>query len=174
MNQHREVWNEMNFSAIRDRKIKPSEFDKKGINWLNVFSAIGFVLVFIAICAALLIQTAALAAEKTTPDSEIKAMRFCDVGSDGVCIEGCLFVSGSVVEHSVTVFQQKEDQALLGGGDNLKPHNKIGGNSAENSTKEAREKVVDTNLRDFISTLVGIAIGLFFAWLVINKMEGNW
>ena len=49
MNQHREVWNEMHFSAIRDSKISPSEFGKAGINWLNVFSAIGFVLVFIAI-----------------------------------------------------------------------------------------------------------------------------
>ena len=49
MNQHREVWNEMHFSAIRDSKIKPSEFEEKGVNWLDVFSAIGFVLVFIAI-----------------------------------------------------------------------------------------------------------------------------
>ena len=49
MNQHREVWNEKHFSAIRDSKISPSEFDKEGINWLNVFFAIGFVLVLIAI-----------------------------------------------------------------------------------------------------------------------------
>ena len=141
----------------------------------------GFVFrnVFPKLCAAVLIpcliQTAALAAEKTTPDSEIKAMRFCDVGSDGVCIEGRLFVSGSGVEHSVTVFQQKEDQALLGGGDNLKPHNPIGGNSAENSTKEAREKVVDTHWRDFISTLVGIAIVCVWrGWSSIRwKETGN-
>ena len=49
MNQHREVWNEMHFSAIRDSKISPSEFDKEGINWLNIFSSIGFFLVLIAI-----------------------------------------------------------------------------------------------------------------------------
>ena len=49
MNQHREVWNEMHFSAIRDSKISPNELSDEGINWLDVFSAIGFFMVLIGI-----------------------------------------------------------------------------------------------------------------------------
>ena len=135
--------------------------------------------IFLIFCATILIpcliQSSALAAAEAFSDSKVKAVRLCDVGGNGVCVEGCFHANGVV--DGMTIQQEQQAQPFFGSIDNLKSNGAICSNSTENSTengtKESRQEAVNhediaTKITGtIIGAILGAGLGLCVAWLII-------